>query len=175
MNREIQDDETLLDVAKGRGYRMRWPLLFDKYRSRLRRMVELRLDDRLAGRIDPSDVLQEAFIDVHKRIGELKQDDIPFFLWLRLKVGNRLIDLHRFHLGAPEAICHIAKYRCSEVRCRWHRPRRWHPRLLGGATSVSNAAMRAEARVRVQELLNGMEDIDREVLVLAAFRRSDQR
>src|SRR5260370_31995668 len=41
--------------------------LFARYRERLRRMVRLRLDRRLQGRVDPSDVLQEAYLDVARR------------------------------------------------------------------------------------------------------------
>src|SRR5437867_865979 len=59
--------------------------LFAHYRERLRRMVRLRLDRRLQGRLDPSDVLQEAYLDYSKRLPEYAADPkLPFFLWLRL-------------------------------------------------------------------------------------------
>ena len=68
---------------------------------RLRRMVSVRLDVRLSGRIDPSDVLQETYIDAINHLGDyLRDPKIPFFLWLRLLTGHRLAKLHRFHLGA---------------------------------------------------------------------------
>jgi RNA polymerase sigma-70 factor, ECF subfamily len=41
--------------------------LFAHYRDRLRNMVRLRIDQRVARRLDPSDVLQEAFLDVARR------------------------------------------------------------------------------------------------------------
>ena len=76
--------------------------LFDGYRDRLRRMIRLRLDRRLSGRVDSSDVLQEAYLDVRKRIAEYARDPaaMPFHLWLRLIAGQRLTDVHRYHLGA---------------------------------------------------------------------------
>ncbi len=46
------------------GDRQALGMLFDHYRERLRRMVELRLDPRLRARSDASDVVQEAFLDV---------------------------------------------------------------------------------------------------------------
>src|SRR5215467_12246854 len=75
--------------------------LFAHYRDRLRRMVRLRLDRRLYGRLDPSDVLQEAYLDFARRFPEYAADPaLPFYLWLRGLTGQKLIDLHRRHLGA---------------------------------------------------------------------------
>src|SRR5580693_565042 len=74
--------------------------LFDKHREKLRRMVQLRLDHRLAGRVSASDVLQEAYIDALKRVEHyFEKPDQPFFGWLRLVVGQRLADVHREHLA----------------------------------------------------------------------------
>src|SRR6516162_2773254 len=74
--------------------------LFGRNRARLRRMVELRLDRRLQSRIDASDVVQEAYVDAVRRLDEyLRQANYPLFLWLRQIVGERLLKLHRYHLG----------------------------------------------------------------------------
>src|SRR5947209_6484030 len=75
--------------------------LFARHRERLRRMVRLRLDRRLQGRIDPSDVLQEAYLDISKRVGEyVANPTVPVFLWLRFLTGQKLLGMHRQHLGA---------------------------------------------------------------------------
>jgi RNA polymerase sigma-70 factor (ECF subfamily) len=75
--------------------------LFAHYRERLRQMVRLRLDRRLYGRLDPSDVLQEAYLDVARRFPEYAATPtVSFYLWLRALTGQRLLDLHRQHLGA---------------------------------------------------------------------------
>ncbi len=73
---------------------------FEQYRNRLRRIVRFRLDYRLAGRISESDVLQEVYIAAAKRLDYFGQKDMSPFLWLRLMVGQQLIDLHRQHLKA---------------------------------------------------------------------------
>src|SRR5437764_3815057 len=74
--------------------------LFSRYRDRLRVMVRLRLDRRLQGRVDPSDILQEAFLDASRRIAEYaRQQTVPLFLWLRFLTGQRLLMVHRRHLG----------------------------------------------------------------------------
>src|SRR3954471_6708228 len=74
--------------------------LFQRHRDRLRRMVELRMDARLQGRVDASDVLQDAFLDAATRLdGYLAGSELPAFLWLRLVVSERLAICHRRHLG----------------------------------------------------------------------------
>src|SRR5690242_957998 len=74
--------------------------LLARHRDRLRRMVGLRLDRRLQGRIDPSDVVQESYLEAAERFAEYARDpDMPFFLWLRFLTAQRLLILHRRHLG----------------------------------------------------------------------------
>ena len=144
--------------------------LFDGYRGQLRRMIRLRLDRRLSGRVDSSDVLQEAYLDVRKRLDEYARDPaaMPFHLWLRLVAGQRLTDVHRFHLGAQmrdagqEVSLHRGPFpQASSVSLA--------AQLLGKMTSASHAAIRAEHKLIVQEALNGMDPIDREVLALRHF------
>jgi RNA polymerase sigma-70 factor, ECF subfamily len=143
--------------------------LFTRYRDRLRRMVKLRLDRRLQGRIDTSDVLQEAYLDVARRAAEyVANPTMPFFLWLRLLTGQRLLMVHRQHLGARmrDAGQEVTLYRgalpqASSVSLA--------AQLLGRMTSPSAAAVRAEMQLKLQEALNGMDPIDREVLTLRHF------
>jgi RNA polymerase sigma-70 factor (ECF subfamily) len=143
--------------------------LFDCYNRRLRHMVRLRLDRRLAGRLDASDVLQEAYLEADKRFAEyLREPAIPVFLWLRLVTGQKLTDLHRHHLGA--------KMRDAGMEVSLHRgalPQASSVSLaellLGRLTSPTRAARRAEMQRRLQEALNRMDPIDREVLVLRHF------
>lgn len=74
--------------------------LWDSYRDRLLKLVKLRMDRRLQGRIDPEDVLQESFVDFATRAGEyLENPSMPFYLWLRFLTGQRLQLMHRHHLG----------------------------------------------------------------------------
>ena len=143
--------------------------LFAHYRARLRRMVQLRLDRRLQGRVDASDVLQEAYLDVAKRAAEYAANPtMPFFLWLRLLTGQRLLMVHRQHLGAQmrDVGQEVSLYRgalpqASSVSLA--------AQLLGRMTSPSLAAVRAEMQLKLQEALNGMDPLDREVLVLRHF------
>jgi RNA polymerase sigma-70 factor (ECF subfamily) len=143
--------------------------LFERHRSRLEQMVRLRLDRRLQGRLDPADVLQETYLDVARRFPEYATNPaVPFFLWLRFLTGQRLVDLHRQHLGAKmrNAGLEVSLYRGDFPRAS---SASLAELLLGRLTSASRAAIRAETQLRVQEALNAMDPIDREVLVLRHF------
>src|SRR5438094_5178491 len=100
MTDESSETGDLLSRA-GAGDAQALAELFARHRDRLRQMVRLRLDRRLQGRLDPSDVLQEAFLDFARRAGEFAENpEVSFFLWLRTLTGQRLQMLHRHHLGA---------------------------------------------------------------------------
>jgi RNA polymerase sigma-70 factor (ECF subfamily) len=143
--------------------------LFARHCPRLRRMVSLRLDHRLAGRLDPSDVLQEAYLDVARRFPEYAANPaLPFYPWLRVLTGQKLIDLHRHHLGAKmrDAGQEVSLYRKALPPVS---SASLAQQLLGGLTSPTQAAIRTELQLRLQEVLNGMDPLDREVLVLRHF------
>ena len=163
-----RDDEDLL-VRLEAGDERALAELFSRYRERLRQMVRLRLDRRLRGRIDSSDVLQEAYLEAARRAREyLAQPTMPPFLWLRYLTGQKLLELHRHHLGvrmrdaAQElSLRHRATPQATSVSLA--------EMLLGRLTSPTRAARRAEMQLKLQELLNTMEPLDREVLALRHF------
>ncbi len=143
--------------------------LFALHRGRLRQMIRLRLDRRLQGRVDPSDVLQDAFVDLAAKLPEYaSRATIPFFLWLRLVVGERLLRVHRHHLGAAmrdagrEISLHQGAFpEASSASLA--------AQLIGQITSASRAALRSEMQVLLQDALNGMDPVDREVIALRHF------
>src|SRR5262245_22281909 len=97
---DARSDEELMDAART-GDEGALCVLFDRHRDRLERMVRLRMDRRLQGRIDPADVVQEAYLALRGKLPRYGADPrLPFFLWLRLEVGQKLVDLLRSHLGA---------------------------------------------------------------------------
>jgi RNA polymerase sigma-70 factor (ECF subfamily) len=142
--------------------------LFTRSRDRLRSLVRLRLDRRLQGRIDASDVLQEAFVDAARRLAEYADDPaMPPYLWLRFLTVQRLMALHRRHLGAHrDAGREVSLYRGAlPAADSWSLA----SQLLGRFTTPSRAAVRSEVQFRLQEALNAMDPIDREVLALRHF------
>jgi RNA polymerase sigma-70 factor (ECF subfamily) len=168
MNSDTRIDEELLAAARD-GDASVLGVLIERHRDRLERMVRLRMDRRLHGRVDPADVVQQAFLEMRGKISQYSADSqMPFYLWLRLEVGQKLMDVHRSHLGTDmrdvgqEVSLHrgalppVTSLFLAE-------------QLLGKLTTASRAAMRAELQIRVQEALNSMDPQDREVLILRHF------
>src|SRR5271166_3492853 len=156
MESNSADTVRLLERARG-GDHAALNELFTRHRPRLRRMVELRLDRRLQARIDASDVIQEAYVDVVARLEEYLRDPrYPFFLWLRLIVGERLLKLHRHHLGTQmrDAGLEVSIYRGALPAAS---SAALAAQLLGRHTSPTQAALRAERMVRLQEALDSLD------------------
>lgn len=135
------------------------------HRDRLRRMVDLRLDRRLAGRVDASDVLQEAYLDAAGQLERYLQDrPMSLFLWLRFLTSQRLMAIHRRHLGVQK------RDPRQEIRLAAGPSRAsFSGGLSGRMTSPSMAAARAEIRAGVQSAVEGLETADREILMLRHF------
>jgi RNA polymerase sigma-70 factor (ECF subfamily) len=145
--------------------------LFSRHRDRLKRMVHLRLSRRLNGRVDDSDILQEASLEAARRLEEyLREPKLPFFLWLRHLTVLKLVEVHRRHLGT--------QLRDADREVTLHRGMlpladsvSLAAQLLGTLTTPSQAVIKAETRLLVQEALNSMDPVDREVLALKHFEQ----
>jgi RNA polymerase sigma-70 factor (ECF subfamily) len=168
MDNNSADTGRLLKLARA-GNQAALNELFERHRARLRRMVDLRLDRRLQARIDASDVIQDAYVDAVGRLDEYLRDPrYPWFLWLRLIVGERLLKLHRQHLGTQmrDAGLEVSIYRGALPAAS---SAALAAQLLGKHTSPTQAAVRAERMMRLQEALNTLDPMDREVLSLRHF------
>ena len=168
MGKDPDDSAELVQRLRA-GDRAALATLLDRHRDRLRRMVEVRLDARLQARLDASDVVQEACVDVATQIDDyLRDPKLPLFLWLRLVVGERLMRLHRHHLGAQmrDVAREVSLYRGALPAAS---SAALAAQLLGRHTSPTQAVLRAERILRLQEALNALEPIDREILSLRHF------
>ena len=139
--------------------------LLARHRKRLRQMVSVRMDQRLAGRVDPSDVVQEALAEASKRMPEyLKRRPIPFYPWLRQLAWNRLVDLYRFHVeGARRAVGREAGFALGlsdESAMALGR------RFVASGTTPSRNALHKELRHRVRAALAELPEHYRDVLVM---------
>ncbi|MBM79925.1 MAG: RNA polymerase subunit sigma [Planctomycetaceae bacterium] len=142
--------------------------LFTKHDNQFRRLLEFRMDRRLYGRVDSSDILQEAYLDAVNRIDHYLGDlTVSVFVWLRGIVNQTLINVHRRHLGVQ------ARDAGREENLRKGGPHTTSDslaaHLVGHLTSPSQAAIKAEMTMRLEEALDGMDQIDREVLILRHF------
>jgi RNA polymerase sigma-70 factor, ECF subfamily len=143
--------------------------LFARYRGPLRRMIALRLDHRLQGRVSPSDVLQEAYIDAFKRVEHyFAKPDMPIFLWLRWIAGQRLVEVHRQHLAAQSRDAGL-EISLTYAGVPGASSTSLAARLVGHLTSPSEALVKAERYALLEDALAQMEPLDREVLALRHF------
>jgi RNA polymerase sigma-70 factor (ECF subfamily) len=158
------DTEALLDRA-GTGDRAARQELLARHRNRLRQMVALRIDHRMAARIDPSDVVQEALADAAQSLSDYLRDrPLPFYPWLRQFAWERLLQLHRRHLQAQRRSVTREQLRIFDVADESEAV--LADRLVNSGSSPSARLLAAELRDRVRSALESLEPHDREVLVL---------
>src|SRR5271157_2519741 len=94
-----QTEELLAQVKQGETAAV--DRLLESHRAPLRRMIGLRLDPALAGRVDASDIVQDVMLEVSQRLTDyLRQPTMPFHLWLRHIARDHMIDAHRRHRQA---------------------------------------------------------------------------
>ncbi len=145
--------------------------LLQSFRDQLIRIVGFRMDQRLRGRLDADDIVQDAFIEATQRFQDyVHNQEMPFFLWLRFITVQKLLQIHRRHLkvksreaGREISIYNSPSPQATSAVLAAH--------LMGKQTSPSLAAMRAEATARVEKALNSMNEVDREILALRRFER----
>ncbi len=160
------DTDHLLDLAAS-GDRSSREQLLTRHRQRLKRMVAIRLDRRIAARVDPSDIVQEALADAARRLDDyLRERPMPYYPWLRRLAFDRLDKAHRRHTAGrrsvereePPDLPNESALKLAE-------------RLLAPNTDPARAALRKEKRQQVRELLDRLSAADREVLVLRFLER----
>lgn len=147
----------------GRGDASACGELLQRYRAQLRRMIAVRLDPRLAARVDPSDVLQETLAVANRRLQDYLRDrPLPFYPWLRRLACDQLADLRRKHIRAgqrsvtreePPPLSNASVQELAE-------------RLFARSGNPSARLQRNERRARVRSALAQLPERDREVLVL---------
>lgn len=165
----IEDSTPELVAAARAGDADALAALFQQHAPWLRRLAMLRLDQRLQGRIDVDDVLQEFYVEYARCISRYDAyQQLPFRLWLRMIAGRKLQALHRHHLGvaARDADREVSLHRgplpdvssCALAI-----------QLLGRNTSPTQAVARAELQLQIQAALNELAPLDREILALRHF------
>ena len=168
MANDPSDTGHLVERLRG-GDRQALTDLFQRHRDRLRRMVELRMDARLQGRVDASDVLQDAFLDAAARLDSyLQGSELPAVPLAAAGRRPAAGDLPPPPPGTKmrDAGQEVSLYRDPLPQAS---SAALASMLLGRLTSPSHAAIRAEQVLRVQEALNALDPLDREVVALRHF------
>jgi RNA polymerase sigma-70 factor (ECF subfamily) len=161
------DEETLV-LRLRQGDREVLGDLFSLHRERIWRMIRFRMDRRLAARIDPDDVLQEAFLAARTRIDNfLAEPHGSFFVWLRMIALQTLFDQHRHHIGA--------EMRNAARDVRLDTPDSGNTslclaaQLAGTITSPSQAAAGLELMQRLEQAIGTMAALDQEIIAMRHF------
>jgi RNA polymerase sigma-70 factor, ECF subfamily len=166
----MTDLELLIDQA-ARGEPLAQAKLFGEFEPRLRGMVTMRLDQRLQGKLDTSDVIQEAFIEYSESLPEyVPRPDLPFYIWLRTLTIRKLSNLQRQFLAteARDVNRELANGRGGSLTTSCLSLAEF---FVGSMTSPSQAVLRLELQARIHEALNDMDSTDREILALRHFEQ----
>ena len=143
--------------------------LLERYRGYLRRMVAVRLDRRVAARVDPSDVVQETLAEAARRLDDyLKERPIPFYGWLRQLAGERVIDAHRRHVASLRRSVTLEQ---RDTVLPDASADALVQRLFADDTSPSNHLMRQERHEHLKTALASLSQKDREILVMRHLER----
>jgi RNA polymerase sigma-70 factor (ECF subfamily) len=165
-------DELLRRAEDGDGEARQAVLV--RHRERLKQMIAVRLDRRLAARVDPSDIVQDVLLDVARGLDDyLQQRPVPFYPWLRQLAWDRLIELHRRHLHAQRRS--VKREQPLAAHLSDESAMQLADRVLARQSSPSDRAMRSELRARVRAALDQLGERDHEVLVLRHLEQLSTR
>jgi RNA polymerase sigma-70 factor, ECF subfamily len=166
-------DETqgLLERAN-KGEEAAFEALFRRYQARLLRAIALRMDRRVAARVDASDVLQESYLEAFQRLPRyLQQKPMPFYLWLCWIAREKVLALHRRHLGAEKrAVTHEAPLLPADSSATFV-----SAVIAGREPSPSQALARAELAERLRLALGELDDDERDLILWRHFEQLSAR
>jgi RNA polymerase sigma-70 factor (ECF subfamily) len=153
-------------IARARaGDRAMLSELYRTYEPELVRMVELRLAASLRRRVDPADVVQQAWIEILRRFDEwCARDDVPFRVWVRLTTRQAVAEATRRYLApgveaaSRDERAYLSSSNVSAVGMA--------DAFVASTTSPTQGALREELRIRVLDAIESLDPIDREIVAL---------
>jgi RNA polymerase sigma-70 factor (ECF subfamily) len=167
---ESADPQNLLDQAK-KGDAGAVDQLLARHREPIRRLIDLRLDPAIVQRVDASDVVQDVLLEASKRLQDyLKNPAMPFHLWLRHIAKDHIIDAHRRH--------HQAQKRGVNREQPLARPG-WMDKsslelagqLIDQERTPASAAIQEELQRKLHVALAGLDEDDRDILLMRHFEQ----
>jgi RNA polymerase sigma-70 factor, ECF subfamily len=167
------DTDQLIEQASQGDGGARQQLLV-RHRDRLRKMIAVRLDRRLAARVDPSDVIQEALADADRKLSDyLRRRPLPFYPWLRRLTLERLVKIHQRHLKVRKRSAALEEPGGLDLSDE--SALELAQRLIDPRTGPSQRLIRAELYRRVQGALAQLSERDREVLIMRYLEQLSTR
>ncbi len=162
---ELSRETQQLLIRVGRGEEPAFQDLFARHRDRLKRLVALRMDRRLASRVDSSDIVQETYLEASRRFQDyLKQPKMSFYLWLRWLARDKVIQEYRRHLGAEKrAIDREIAVPSSDDSAEFSKE------ILDRDPTPTQQLRTSELADSLQETLAELDEDDRNVIVWRHF------
>lgn len=117
----------------------------------------------MAARVDPSDVLHDAYLEASRQWDAFcAAPPMSLFDWLRFLVRQRLMALHRWHLGTRKRDANREFPSARQTGL----PLGSCAALSKHLTSSSQAAIRSETQRRLLQWMQALGEQDQEILVL---------
>lgn len=170
MSGDPNETQRLLERARG-GDQAAFEELFKRHRARLRRAIAMRIDRRVAARVDASDVLQETYLEAFNRLPKyLQQQGMPFYLWLHWIAREKVLGLHRRHLGAEKRTVHhevpLMPVDSSAA---------FVSGIVGRGPSPSQELAKVELAERLRMALGQLDDDERDLILWRHFEQLSAR
>jgi len=170
MNRDPAETQGLLEQARA-GDHSAFEELFNRHRMRLQKAIAIRMDRRLAARVDASDILQETYLEAFQRMPKyLQQEGMPFYLWLHWIARGKVLGLHRRHLGADKrAIQHEMPPMPVDSSAEFVSG------MIGRGPSPSQELAKAELAEQLSKALGQLDDDERDLILWRHFEQLSAR
>ncbi len=140
-------------------------MLLERHRVRLRRMIAIRLDDRVAARVDASDVVQEALADAARKLGDYARNrPLPFYPWLHRLAAERLAAVHRRHRRSKARS--VTREEANAFAWPDTSAQLMAHSLLGTDLTPGHALLREEQCRHLHAALQKLAPTDREILMM---------
>ncbi len=137
--------------------------LLDCFRPRLKQVVRLRVGGRLAARIDPSDVIQDVYVEANRRISKFIQaPKVSFFVWLHGVTRDVLSNSIRRHTFTRNRSVYREVTLPSDQSAILGRN-------LVCQSTPSRVVQREELHEAVRDAISKLKDDDREVILMRHF------
>lgn len=140
--------------------------LLERHRDPLRRMIELRMDQKIKQRVDASDIVQEVMIEANRRLQKYLENPImPFHLWIRQMARDRIIDAHRRHRGSEKRS--VDREKAMVAPGAMDRSTiELAAQLCDAEMTPAEAATMKELQQRFQNAIEELDENDREIVIM---------
>ena len=136
--------------------------LLASYRDRLKSMVKVHMDNRLARRFDASDVVQDSLFRAAQRLDQFEKAKVPFYVWLRQIAHDRLSELYERHVHTQKrSVLREQAWGLSQDSIS-----RLAVRLVDADGAVVDQAIQREMQQRLRLALKELPQQQREIVVM---------